>query len=56
MIKVEDHHVSLKGTNAQLQDEFEHLLLAMTSREELLDVVSSAFANVNEHLKTKGGI
>lgn len=56
MIKVEDQHVSLHGSNEELQDELEHLLLAMTSNEELLEVAANATEHVNKLLLAKGGI
>ena len=56
MIKVEDQHVTIHGPNEEIQDEFEHLLLAMTSNEELMNIASGALTHVNELLKAKGGI
>ena len=56
MIKVEDQRISIHGANEEIQDEFEHLLLAMTSNEELMIVASSALTHVIDLLKAKGGI
>lgn len=56
MIKVEDQQVSLHGTNEELQDELEHLLLAMTSNKELLVVASNACEHVTKLLLAKGDI
>lgn len=51
MIKVENQHITFKGSDEEIQDEFEHLLLAMTSSENLRIIAASALINVNELLK-----